>query len=240
MDRIELQMARGTCALHLFGDMANAAAPIVFVFMDAFGPRPTLFRICERIAAGGRRVILPDLFYAHAPYAPLEPANLFSGGDDRMRLMTMLGSLDQKALDDDVAALLAYADSLPGSDAPIATTGYCMGGRFSLTAASLSARVKVAACFHSSTLAPEQGESAHTRLSGTQAQVYIGMAGIDPTFDAAEEGRLAVALREANVDHLLENYLGAMHGFVMDDLPAYSAAATERHWQRLEMLLATV
>lgn len=237
MTETESELPRGKCHLRLFGNQQDAALPIVLVFMDAFGPRPTLYRICERLAGSGRRVILPDLFYAHAPYRPLDPANLFSGGDDRQRLMTLLGSLDQTALDSDVAGLLAFADTLPGSDAPIAATGYCMGGRFSLTAASLSQRVRAAASFHGSTLAPEQGASAHTRLAGTQARIYVGMAGTDPTFDAAEEGRLAFALREADVDHVLENYKGAFHGFVMDDLPAYSASATARHWQRLESLL---
>lgn len=236
MNQVEVDLPRGKCTIQLFGDMA--AAPVVIVFMDAFGPRPTLHRICERLAEGGRRVILPDLFYAHAPYRPLDPANLFSGGDDRQRLMQMLGPLDQAALDGDVGALLGWLATLPGGDAPIGTVGYCMGGRFSLTAASLSPRVRAAACFHASAIAPAQGESAHLRLAGTAAQVYVAMAGTDPTFDAAEEGRLAEALRDADVDHLLENYKGALHGFVMDDLPAYSAQAAARHWQRLEALFS--
>jgi carboxymethylenebutenolidase len=238
METMKIALPKGECALRLYGDVQNSAHPIVFVFMDGFGPRPTLDRIGERLAGGGYRVILPDLFYAHAPYAPIAPQNLFSGGDDRVRLMTMLGGIDQTVLDGDVGGLLEFADSLPGREAPIGVTGYCMGGRYSLTAASLSPRVRAAACFHSSTLAPSEGDSAHVRLAGTAARVYIGTAGIDPTFDAAEAGRLAVALREAQVDYAIENYLGAMHGFVMDDLPIFSPAATERHWQRLEALFA--
>lgn len=234
----DLDLPHGKCTARLFGDKADAAAPVVLVFMDAFGPRPTLYRICERLAGAGRRVILPDLFYAHAPYRPLDPANLFSGGDDRQRLMQMLGGLDQAALDGDVGALLEWAATLPGGEASIGAVGYCMGGRYALTAASLSPHVKAAASFHGSTLAPEQGDSAHARLVGTNARIYVGMAGTDPTFDAAEEGRLAQALRTADVDHVLENYKGALHGFVMDDLPAFGAEAAARHWQRLEALFA--
>lgn len=237
MIQIELEMPRGTCGVRLFGPIQNPAAPIVFVFMDAFGPRPVLYAICERLAGAGNRVILPDLFYADAPYHPLDPGNLFSGGDDRKRLMTMLGSLDQSALDSDIQTLLTFAGTLPGADAPIAGVGYCMGGRFSLTLAASSQRVHAAACFHASGLAPEQGPSAHLRLSDTKARIYIGMAGIDPTFDAAETARLAASLKAAAVDCMLENYAGAQHGFVMDDLPAFSAAATARHWDRLEALL---
>ena len=237
MNEVRVPMPRGEAVVRQFGNIQAAAAPIVLVFMDAFGPRPTLYEICERLADSGYRVLLPDLFYMHAPYEPLSPANLFSGGDDRKRLMTMLGGLDQASLDADVGALLGFAETLPGA-APIGAMGYCMGGRFALTAASLSPRVRAAACFHSSALAPESGDSAHTRLAGTKARVYVGTAGIDPTFDAAEAGRLATALRQADIDHTLENYVGAMHGFVMDDLPAYNAAATARHWQRLEALFA--
>lgn len=240
MVKTELEMPRGKCDARLFGLIQDPASPIVFVFMDAFGPRPVLYSICERLAGAGNRVILPDLFYAHAPYRPLDPANLFSGGDDRQRLMTMLGNLDQVELDNDVQTLLAFAETLPGSETPIAGVGYCMGGRFALTLAASSNRVRAAACFHASALAPEQGPSAHLRLSGTKARIYVGMAGNDPTFDSAEAARLAASFRDGEVDYVLENYAGAMHGFAMADLPAFSTTATVRHWERLEALLEGV
>ena len=40
----------------------------------------------------------------------------------------------------------------------------------------------------------------------------------------------------AKVDHAIETYK-AYHGFTMRDLPVYSAAAEERHWDALLKLL---
>lgn len=229
----EAKLPRGTCKIHVFGALEDRSRPIVFLFMDAFGPRPTLFRIGDWLAAEGYRVLLPDLFYEHAPYVLLDPQSLFSGGEDRQRLMHFLAGLDQDALDGDVGALLAWCAPWLDEGVPIGATGYCMGGRYALTAATLDNRVALAACFHASTLAPEQGESAHRRLSGTRARIYAGIAEFDPTFDAAEEGRLAAALREAGSAHIIESYAGAAHGFVMDDLPVYHPAAAEHHKRRL-------
>jgi carboxymethylenebutenolidase len=41
---------------------------------------------------------------------------------------------------------------------------------------------------------------------------------------------------DAKVDHVIETYQ-AHHGFTMRDLPVYSAAAEERHWDALLKLL---
>jgi carboxymethylenebutenolidase len=224
---------RGTAPIHAHGALDDLTAPIVLLFMDAFGPRPALAKIAERLVGEGYRVLMPDLFYEHRPYVPLSPASIFSGGEDRQRLSVMFGAIDQAKIDADIRALLAFCAERFGSAAPIGATGYCMGGRFALTAATLSDRVVFAASFHGSKLAPEEDEGPHRHLAGTTARLYIGIADNDPTFGAAEEGRLATALREAGSNHVIETYAGAAHGFVMEDLPVANPSAANRHWLRL-------
>jgi carboxymethylenebutenolidase len=102
---------------------------------------------------------------------------------------------------------------------------------------SLPPAIAWAAAFHGSNLAPESGDSPHQRFAGLRSRIYVGVAGIDPTFGGAEEGRLAAALRDASVDHVIETYAGAAHGFVMEDLPVANAAAASRHWLRLSTQL---
>lgn len=218
--------------IRAYGNLSDSAAPVVLFFMDAFGPRPMLDTIAQRLVGEGYRVLLPDLFYDHCPYEPLRPESVFSGGEDRQRLMTLFGGLNQAKIDADVKALLAFCAEKFGT-APIGATGYCMGGRFALTAATQSERVVFAASFHGSNLAPERDDGPHNHFANAKARVYIGVAEMDPTFSAAEEGRLAAALREANVDHVIETYARAAHGFVMQDIPAGNAAAADRHWLRL-------
>jgi carboxymethylenebutenolidase len=230
---LENPFPRGAAPIRAYGPLNNTSAPIVLLFMDAFGPRPTLDRIAERLVTEGYRVLLPDLFYDHLPYVPLDPQSVFSGGEDRQRLMKMFGGLDQHKIDEDVQSLLVFCAERLGSTAPIGVTGYCMGGRYALTAATATERVVFAASFHGSNLAPDSGIGAHTRFARLRARIYIGVAEIDPTFGAAEEGRLAAALRDASADHVIETYAGARHGFVMQDLPAGNPAAADRHWLRL-------
>jgi carboxymethylenebutenolidase len=47
---------------------------------------------------------------------------------------------------------------------------------------------------------------------------------------------LAQALREAEVDHAIENYVGCAHGWAVPDHGAFDAAGSERHWKRLTTL----
>lgn len=238
MNQYDVELPRGTCPVKVFGATEGSACPLVLLFMDGFGPRAALFDMAQALADEGYRVLLPDLFYDHLPAEPLSPAFVLSGGADRDRLNMMLEKLDQAAVDADVGGLLAFCKKELAGDAPIGATGYCMGGRYALTAATLSPRVAFAASFHGATLAPERDDSVHHRLSQAKASIYIGIAGIDPMFGAAEEGRLAEALRDANLDHVLETYAGAYHGFAMADLPMHHEAARARHWQRLTQGLA--
>ncbi|MFT3965771.1 MAG: dienelactone hydrolase family protein [Sphingobium sp.] len=235
---IEVEFPRGTCPIHTFGSLEDRSAPVVLLFMDAFGPRPATFAVAENLASSGYRVLLPDLFYEHRPYRPLDPQSLFSGGEDRQRLGTLIGTLTQDAVDADISALLAYCQDIRDPGVPMCATGYCMGGRYALTAVTQSSEVVAAATFHASTLAPAEGDSPHRHLDGVKARIYIGVAGIDPSFGAEEEGRLAQALRAAEIDHMIETYAGAAHGFVMSDLPVHNAKAAECHLARLKSLLS--
>jgi carboxymethylenebutenolidase len=66
-----------------------------------------------------------------------------------------------------------------------------------------------------------------------RAKLYVGVAEIDPTFSAEQQARLEQALTDANVDHTLEVYPGAKHGFAVTGHLVYDRDASERHWERL-------
>lgn len=234
----EAPFPRGDCPIHAFGPVEDRSVPIVLLFPDAFGPREATFAIAEELADGGSdgggwRVFMSDPFYEHAPYEPLKPKSIFQG-EGHEALMKLFGSITQEKIDADVAALIALAEQRSDPGVPFAATGYCMGGRYVLTAATSSERVVFAAAFHASNIAPAEGESAHNRLEKAKGRIYIGAAGLDPTYDAAEHGRIAEALRAADIDHLIENYKGAAHGWVMPDIPIYDEAAARKHMRRLK------
>ncbi len=239
MNRFEAKFPRGNCPIFSFGP-DDKSAPLVLFFPDAFGPRETSFAVAEEIAAAGWRVLMLDQFYGSIPYEPLTPKSLFEVGPERDRVMQMFMSITMAKVDEDVGAMLALASEHSSPDAPFAAVGYCMGGRYALAAATASARVKFAGAFHASNIAPAAGDSPHQRFAGNKARIYIGVAGIDPTYGAEEHGRLTQALREADTDHIIETYHGMGHGWVYPDLAIYNASGAKKHMARIKEHFAEV
>ena len=183
---------------------------------------------------------MSDHFYEHSPYEPLVPKSLFEGGPERDRVMQLVRSINMAKVDADVAAMLALAEARSNADAPFAAVGYCMGGRYALAAVTASSRVKFAGAFHASNIAPAEGDSPYLRFAGVKARIYIGVAGIDPTYGAEEHGRMAQALRDADTDHVIETYHGMGHGWVYPDLAIYNAAGAAKHVRRIKEHFAEV
>lgn len=233
MTMIDAPFPRGTCPVHAFGPDSKSA-PLVLFFPDAFGQRPASFAVAEELAASGWRVLMPDFFYEHRPYKPLTPKSLFEEGPERDRLMQMFMSVTMAKVDEDVAAMLRLAEARSDADTPFAAVGYCMGGRYALSAVTASARVKFAGAFHASNIAPAEGDSPHQRFANAKGRIYIGVAGIDPTYSAEEHGRLAQALRDADTDHIIETYHGMGHGWVYPDLSIYDKKGAKKHMARIK------
>src|SRR4051794_24573006 len=101
--------------------------PKVLFLMDAFGLRPCIREMTERIAAAGYVVLAPNLFY-RAGRAPVLPFPDLADPGAGARFMEAVGSLI-KQLDPAAVALdgAAYLDAI--GDGPVAITGYCMGAR---------------------------------------------------------------------------------------------------------------
>src|SRR5438128_12220803 len=106
--------------------------------------------------------------------------------------MGLIQALSHDLVMRDTAAFLVFLGgqpSVPGSKA--GCVGYCMGGSFAITAAgTFPDRVAAAAAFHAGRLATDRPDSPHLLASKIRAQVYIGVAGIDPHFSEEEKERL--------------------------------------------------
>lgn len=232
---IEIRTADGTAKAGLFGEGAMAG---VILYMDAFGPRPALDEMAERLAAEGYAVLVPDLFYRDAPYGPFDAKTAFAVDESKMALMAMVGGTTQEMTIRDTGAFLD-ALATEGVTGPIGTVGYCMGGARALNAAaSYPDRVKAAASFHGGNLASDAPDSPYHRAAAIKARVYVGTAGVDRSFPPQQSARLAEALRTAEVDHIIENYVGMAHGWCVPDHSAFDAAGAERHWKRLTVFFA--
>jgi carboxymethylenebutenolidase len=238
MSKIEIKTKDGICPSYVYRPAGSGGAgpwPAVLVFMDGLGIRPAMLEVGEELAKRGYFVLLPDLFYRSGPYEPMDPHSVFTDPEKRKVLMEkFFAHASQANIMSDTRAFLDYLaaqpDVRPGG---IGTTGYCMGGLMSLTAAgTYPDRIVAAASYHGGRLATDAPESPHLLAPKMKARVYVAGAIEDQGFPDAMKARLEDALTKAGVDHTIETYQ-AKHGWVLRDTPVYDAAATERHWKTL-------
>lgn len=235
---IEIKTADGTARAVVIKPANGAVTDKgVIVYMDAFGPRPAMYDMGQRIADAGYIVLVPDLFYRSGAYGPFDAKTAFGEEGTRAQLMGMMRATTHELTARDGEAFIG-ALAAEGATGPIATVGYCMGGGRALTAAAhYPDRIKAAASFHGGNLASEAEDSPHRLADRIKAQVYVGVAGVDNSFPPEQSARLAEALRVGGVDHTIENYVGMAHGWAVPDHGVYDETGSERHFKRLLTLL---
>lgn len=237
---VDITTDDGVCPVSLFRPGGRGPWPAVIFYMDGPGIRPVLFEMGQRLADLGYFVLLPDLFYRAGPYQPVEAQALFSDPDKRAahgRLFNSTGNVRAAA---DTRAFLAFLDAEPDALADrVGVHGYCMGGGMALTVAgSFPGRVAAAASFHGARLATDADDSPHRLADRIEARILVAGADNDRGFPPEQADELEAALEAAGVDHRVEIWPGALHGWTMQDLPVYNARAAERHWQELAALYA--
>jgi carboxymethylenebutenolidase len=213
--------------------------PGVLLLVDAFGLRPQIERMADRIAERGFVVLAPNVFYRHgrAPVLPMpdleDPAQR---GPFMEKIRPMMQELTPELIDSDSRA---YLDFLAGeARGPFAVTGYCMGARLGWRIATAHPdQVKALAGFHGGGLVTEGEDSPHRSAGELTAEVYLGHADNDPSMTPENIAALEQALDEADVTYRSEVYEGAAHGYTMADTAMYNEGAAERHFDALFALL---
>jgi carboxymethylenebutenolidase len=236
--RVDLRTDEGTLDTYVFQPAGAGPWPPVVMYMDAFGIRPQLGEMAQRLASHGYVVAVPNLYY-RTPFAAFDPRQVIVEGPERNRFKSMVASINGPMVMRDTAAVLRHLDGLPSVRTPkVGALGYCMGGGYALAAAgTFPDRVVVAASFHGGSLATDKPDSPHLLAGKMRARVYVGAAGLDPTFPDEQRQRLDAALSDAGVAYTIETYEQAKHGFAVNGHLVYDKDASERHWERLLHLL---
>lgn len=238
MSRIEVQAKDGLCPCYVYRPAGVGPWPAVLVYMDGVGIRPAMLELGERLASHGYFVLLPDFFYRSGPYEPMDHT-VFADPEKRKVLMEKFFARATPAnLMADTGVFLDWLAAQPEVEpGPIGTTGYCLGGFMSLTAAgTYPDRIAATASFHGGRLATDAPDSPHLLAPKMKSRVYVAGAIEDASFTDEMKARLEDALTKAGVDHTIETY-PAKHGWVFRDMPVYDEAAAERHWKSLVALL---
>ena len=231
---LDIRTKDGVAKAGLFGAGQGRGTGVI-LYMDAFGPRPALDAMASRLAANGYVVLVPDLFYRQGAYGPLDARTAFADEATGAWLRSTMAATTQAMTQADTGAFIE-ALAAAGVTGSIGTVGYCMGGARALNAAAAHPdRIAAAASFHGGNLASDAPDSPHRDAASIRAKVYVGVAGVDRSFPPEQSARLAEALRSAEVDHVIENYVGMQHGWCVPDHSVYDEVGAERHWRRLVM-----
>jgi carboxymethylenebutenolidase len=213
--------------------------PAVLLLMDAFGLRPQIELMADRIAGEGFVVLAPNLFY-RAGRSPVLPTADLEDPEQRgelfQKIMPLMGELTDERMASDGGAYLGVLEEV--GRGPVAITGYCMGGRHGWGIATAHpGRVAALGCFHTGRLVTDGPHSPHHSAGELTAEVYLGHADNDQSMTPENIATLEQALADAGVSHRSELYEGAAHGYTMADTAAYDEAAAERHFTELFGLL---
>jgi carboxymethylenebutenolidase len=239
VERVDLNTDDGVLDLHVFSPDTGAGPwPAVVLYMDAFGVRPELAGMAQRLASQGYVAALPNLYY-RTPFAPFAPDVVASEGPERERFKGMIASINHAMVMRDTRVAIAHLEQHRSvRRGGMGALGYCMGGGYALSAAgTFPDRVVVAASFHGGSLATGKPDSPHRLAGQMRARVYIGAAEVDASFPPEQQARLGQALTEAGVRHKIEIYAKAKHGFAVTGHIAYDHESAELHWRRLFALL---
>lgn len=240
---VDVPTEDGVADAYLVHPAGGLPRPAVLLYQDAYGLRPHLRAMADRLAGAGYTVLVPNVFYrlGRAPVVGL-PDFIDPAADPSIweRLGPVVASLTPDLVERDAAAYLRWlADSPLAADGPVALTGYCMGARLVLwTAAAHPDRVAAGAGFHGGRLATDDPGSPHLGAPAITAELYFGHADHDPSLPPEQIARFEEALTAAGVRHTCEVYPGAPHGYTQADTSAYQREGDERHWAALLGLLA--
>jgi carboxymethylenebutenolidase len=240
---VEIPTADGTADAYFVKPDGDGPFPGVLMFMDAYGLRPHLIEMAERIAERGYAVLMPNLFYrdARSPLVTeeemIDPAK--GGAVFGQRLMPMIQHLTPQKVVEDAGAYLDFLATQDGvSTGPRVITGYCMGGRNALRVIeAYPDRITALGSFHAGSVVTDETDSPYLGVGSITGEVYFAHADHDRSMTPENIQALENALAAAGVRYTSEVYPDAPHGFAMSDTAAYQEAGEQRHWTNLFALL---
>jgi carboxymethylenebutenolidase len=238
---VEIKTPDGTTDAY-FVHPAKGKYPGVLIWPDIFGLRPAFKQMATRLAESGYSVLVINPFYRtkKAPTAPDHPD--FNDPPTRQALMTLAGTLSPETALTDATAFVAWLDNQPSVDKKrkMGTTGYCMGGPFTLrTAAAFPDRIGAGGSFHGGGLVTDKPDSPHLLIPKMKAQYLIAIAENDDQRQPDAKNVLRDAFAKAKLPAEIEVYAGAMHGWCPPDSQVYNHDQAEKAWSRMLVLFKT-
>jgi carboxymethylenebutenolidase len=217
----------------------GGAHPGVLVWPDAFGLRPAMKKMADRLAGSGYSVLVVNPYYRTAK-APILPDGAdFNDPKTREVIMSKMATLSPKTHTADAKAFVDWLDAQKSvaRDRKMGTTGYCMGGSITMrTAAARPDRIGAGASFHGGRLVTKDADSPHLLVPQMKAHYLIAIAANDDEAEPDVKGVLRETFTRNKLPAEIEVYEGALHGWCPPDSRVYNEPQAERAWSRLLVL----
>lgn len=206
--------------------------PAVILYMDAPGIREELYDFARRVATVGYYCMVPDQYYRQGRVRfgiqQIDEAL-------RKKWRAARDKVSNAMIVEDARAMLNYleGEGAAGKGAK-GSIGYCMGGRFVLSASgAFPEAFRASASLHGTQLITDQDDSPHLLAGKLRGEVYCGFAESDPHVPLEEVERLRGVFATVPVTNTIEVHPGTEHGYSFPQWPSYHKAAAERNWERI-------
>jgi len=215
---------------------SSGTHPGILIWPDILGLRPAFRQMGKRLAEAGYAVLVINPYYREAKSPVVGEGASFQDEETRNHVLPMALALSAQTVITDATAFVSFLDAQEATDTSkkIGTTGYCMGGPFTmLTAATLPDRIGAGASFHGGRLVTSDPGSPHLRVPEMKADFLFAIAENDDEKQPEAKTALRDAFDSAGLKAEIEVYEGALHGWCPPDSRVYNEAQAERAWSRL-------
>lgn len=205
------------------GSTSGVKAGLI-VIQEAFGVNGHIRDVTERFAREGYLAIAPEIFHRTAP-------GFECRYDEFPKAMEQLQQLREPGMEADLRAAYDWlrANNESGN-APIASVGFCVGGRVSFLAAA-TLPLKCAVSFYGGGIAPsDRGPGLLGRAEKLNAPVLFFWGGKDQHIGHEQMRAVTDALRTAKKPFVNVEFSEADHGFFCDARPSYNPEAAAEAW----------
>ncbi|MEN9682518.1 MAG: hypothetical protein RLZZ427_269 [Pseudomonadota bacterium] len=236
---VNIATADGTADAFFVHPAANRH-PGVILWPDIAGLRDAYKEMGRQLAREGYAVLVVNHYYRSSPAPILASIAEWRTPAGQAKLQPMIAALSPAGTTRDAAAFVHWLDQQAAVDTArgIGTSGYCMGGPYTVrTAAAVPDRVRAAASFHGAGLVTTAPDSPHRLLGQTKASFLFAIARNDDARAPDDKAALREAAKAAGRPAEIEVY-AADHGWCTLDAPVYDKAEATRAWGRLLALLS--
>lgn len=237
---VQIATADGQANGFLFVPQGQGPWPGVIYYPDGVGLRPGFERMCERLAAEGFVVLLPNIFYRTTKGRAFDFKPNFKEDQTRQRFGELTKPLTPDALQRDIQAYVDFLKSRSEVSGKIGVVGYCFTGRVAMMTAALHpGAVGAMASFHGGRLCIDDAASPHTLLPKIKAPLLFGHATNDGSMPAEAIAKFETALKDWGGEFRSETYPAA-HGWTVpdDELGVYDRVQADRHFEALSSFFA--